>query len=160
MIRQDIYINEIGWKVVVCYNVTCRHAGLIMRELRSVGCRGKQAEEAYNNLLSCRYNSGFTYSKGRKTVMVIGIADRAGEFINTLVHELKHLSGHIEKALGIDAWSEQSAYLIGDMAQIMYERVISFICEMRKSADYNDSQHFNNNNKTNPKTNTKPRYYL
>lgn len=85
MTRQDIDI--VGkWKIIVFYNVE-------MPEL----------------------NQGFTYSDLNKklSIVSIGLADSRKQFINTIVHEAKHIQSAICSYYDVDEDSEDAAYLIG-----------------------------------------------
>lgn len=71
-------------------------------------------------------NTGFTYSnpRNRTATVVIGPASSGEEFLNTLVHEIYHLSVAIASELGVELDSETPAYLSGDtileLAEIVY----------------------------------------
>ena len=84
-----------------------------------------QAEEL---MLSCDYNCGFTYSdqRRRRAVVLIGPATSGGEFLDTLVHEIRHLADSIAKSLDVSLDSERPAYISGDAARALAE----VICEL------------------------------
>ena len=84
-----------------------------------------QAEEL---MLSCDYNCGFTYSdqKRRRAVVLIGPTTSGGEFLDTLVHEIRHLADSIAKSLDIPLDSERPAYISGNAARALAE----VICEL------------------------------
>lgn len=91
-LSQSIDINGY-WTIYVCYNA----------DLNEV-------------------NSGFTatdYSK-RVSVVAIGLTTDKNEFINTIVHEVKHVQSHICKYYNIPEDSEDAAYLIGFITMKMY----------------------------------------
>ncbi|MBR5660589.1 MAG: hypothetical protein IKW99_03470 [Bacteroidales bacterium] len=75
-----------------------------------------------------RPNEGFTYSneETREAVVVIGHTTSGKEFVNTLVHEIKHLSVAIADSLGLDMRGEAPAYIAGDSA----EELAGIICEL------------------------------
>lgn len=60
-------------------------------------------------------NSGFTYTntKQRKSIVVIGQTDSREQFLNTVVHEAKHVQSAICDYYDVDEDSEDAAYLIG-----------------------------------------------
>lgn len=99
MIRQDFDIDGY-WDVIVVYNV----------EL------GQK-------------NTGFTHTDFKKKRSIIGISKVTSkeQFLNTVVHEAKHLQSHICKYYGVDEDSEDAAYLIGYIVQSMFEYVKLFI---------------------------------
>ena len=84
-----------------------------------------QAEEL---MLSCDYNCGFTYSdqRRRRAVVLIGPTTSGGEFLDTLVHEIRHLADSIAKSLDVPLDSERPAYISGDAARALAE----VICEL------------------------------
>ena len=73
-------------------------------------------------------NEGFTYSnqETREAVVVIGPATSGREFVNTFVHEIKHLSVAIADSLGLDLRGEAPAYIAGDAA----EALAGIVCEL------------------------------
>ena len=62
MIRQKFRLKEYDWSVQVYYAVDCYYTDEIMEALYSIGCRGKNLSVAFNNLSSCKLDTGLTYS--------------------------------------------------------------------------------------------------
>lgn len=98
MIRQDIDV-EGYWKIIVIY-------------------------DAYLGSL----DTGFTHTDFNKKRSIVGIAPTSSqeEFMNTLVHEAKHVQSHICKYYNVEEDSEQAAYLIGYIIQKMH-RVFKYM---------------------------------
>ena len=92
MIRQDIDI-EGYWRIVIVYDV----------EL------GQE-------------NSGFTYTNYDKKLSIVGIgkASSKSQFLNTIVHEAKHIQSNICTYYDVPEDGEQAAYLIGYIVMKMY----------------------------------------
>ena len=92
MIRQDIDV-EGYWKVIVIYNAY-------------LGSK----------------DTGFTYTNFNKRQSIVGIAPTSSqeEFLNTIVHEAKHVQSHICKYYNVKEDSEKAAYLIGYLIQRMH----------------------------------------
>lgn len=101
MIRQDIDV-EGYWKVIVIYNAP----------------------------LGNRKDVGFTHTDSRKRTSIIGIAATSSQeqFLNTLVHEAKHVQSHICAYYNVPENGEQAAYLIGYLIQKMH-RVFTNLIE-------------------------------
>lgn len=131
MIVQDIYIPGYGWHVRIYYAVTTYWSGRIISDMERAGCRGGQLQRAYRSLTKGGLNTGITYSNLRagETVMVVSLTSTPEEFLNSWEHEKKHLARHIEQAYGIDPYSEEAAYLEGEIAQRMFPVAKRFICE-------------------------------
>ncbi len=85
-------------------------------------------EQAEDLMLSCEYDCGFTYTNQgtRRAVVLIRPTYSGEEFINTLVHEVRHLADAIAKSLGVPLDSERPAYISGDTAKALAE----VICEL------------------------------
>lgn len=92
MIRQDIDV-EGYWRIIVLYNV---YLG--------------------------KLDSGFSHTDfdKKRSIIGIGMVSDLSQFINTIVHEAKHVQSHICKYYNVDEDSEQAAYLIGYIVQKMY----------------------------------------
>lgn len=92
MIRQDIDIDGY-WTIIILYNVYL----------------GKK-------------NTGFTHTdfNKRRSIVGISISTNKEQFINTIVHEAKHIQSHICKYYNVKEDSEDAAYLIGYIIEKMY----------------------------------------
>ena len=92
MIRQDIDV-EGYWKIIVVYNAPLG------------------AEDV-----------GFTYTNPSKRTSIVGISATSSqeEFLNTIVHEAKHVQSHICAYYNVPEDGEQAAYLIGYIVQRMH----------------------------------------
>ncbi len=92
MIRQDIDV-EGYWKIIVVYNAPLGNKDV-----------------------------GFTYTSPRKKTSIVGIAATSSqeEFLNTIVHEAKHVQSHICNYYNVPEDGEQAAYLIGYIVQKMH----------------------------------------
>lgn len=136
MIVQDFDIGRYGWRVRVYYAVTTYHAGRILSDLYRIGCRGRQLAQARDNLTSGYLDTGITYSNFARceTVMVISLTTTPAEFLNSWEHEKKHLARHIEQAFGLNPYSEDAAYLEGEIAMQMFDVAHKFLCEHCRSA--------------------------
>ena len=99
MVRQDIDIDG-KWLVIVCYDV----------QLGEV-------------------NSGFTHTdfSKRRSIVGIGKSTSRSQFLNTVVHEAKHVQSHICRYYGVDEDSKDAAYLIGYIAMKMTHFIREFL---------------------------------
>ena len=94
MIKQNIDINGY-WKVKIIYNAYLGY-----------------------------YNTGFTHTDYKNKVSVVGISlsTSCEEFMDTLIHEIRHLVNDICKYYDVDLESEDASYLTG----FIIKRVYSF----------------------------------
>lgn len=131
MIIGEFYLKNYGnWHVKFFLAVSAYYTDEIIHELENIECEPKNLKKAYTNLSSGHINTGLTYTNPylHESVMVIGIASCGEQFVNSLVHESKHLEAHIGKALGLDPYSEDTAYLAGEIAQKMYRFTDKLTC--------------------------------
>lgn len=76
-------------------------------------------------------NKGYTYSNlaKRKSIVVIGVTTCPEEFQHTFDHEKLHVAIHIAKEDDIDPFSEDLAYLVGDIGMKMFPIAKRLLCE-------------------------------
>ncbi|MCQ2231395.1 MAG: hypothetical protein MJZ30_06055 [Paludibacteraceae bacterium] len=131
MIEQDIYIDRVGWHVMVYHCVTCVFADEILDELIRLGCKGDKLEQASRSLWNGCVNSGITFSdiKKRETVMVIGLTTSGSEYWNSLEHEMRHLLQDIEEGCMFDHYGEDIAYVSGEFIRDVYPAAKHLLCD-------------------------------
>ncbi len=131
MIKQKLHIDKYDWDIDIYYAVSCYYAEEIVNKMYELGCTEDDAARAWENMECGKLDNGITYSnvsEGR-SVVVISLASSADEFMNSYSHELRHLTNHICDAHGIDLRSEESCYLTGGIAKLMYKSAKSLMCE-------------------------------
>lgn len=116
------------WNVLVYYNTDFRDLPEIEDSLMQLNCPEEDIDAAMNVLYKTR-NTGFTYSNSdyRMSVVCISQTTSARQFVNTAVHEAKHVQSHICSYYDIDEDSEEAAYLIGFIVSEMYRMVSKVI---------------------------------
>ena len=84
-------------------------------------------------------NTGFTFSNSdyKMSIVCIGKATSIEQFVNTVIHEAKHVQSHVCSYYYIEEDGETAAYLIGYLVARMYryfaKLVISFVMEFETS---------------------------
>lgn len=129
MIHFDIIFEKYDWIVEVYIILENVNNKRILDSLDCMKCPEKIKTQAEENLYS-GVNSGFTYTnpKIRKSLMVVNRSSSMYEFINTYNHEKNHVEMHICEELGIDPYSEEAAYLSGELAsQLFLPALCSFV---------------------------------
>lgn len=131
MIRQKFTLPKYGWHCSVYYAVDCYYIDDILSDMEDIGCSGDMLEQAYNNMASCKLNTGVTYSNGRsrETVMVVALTSSSKEFEKSWRHECGHLATHICKASGIPLDGEEIQYLGDDIVEEMWYYAKTLLCE-------------------------------
>lgn len=88
-------------------------------------------------MLRDRMDTGFTYTNPyrRHVVMVVGRSSSGAEFINSFVHELRHLADDFARGNDFALDGEPIAYFSGDMAYALADVVCALGCDCcRKKA--------------------------
>lgn len=126
MLIRDIHIRD--WEATFLFSVKPDDVDAIEEILTEAGAPDSIVRRTSKNVFAGRLDEGFCYSNPSLRCSVIGIGDVSSgpEFLNTTVHEVAHLALHIAENDGIDPYSEELAYLIGD---ITYE-ISDIVCEM------------------------------
>lgn len=121
MIAQYIQLGKHGWNVLVYYGVGTSDFVEVEDSLIQLGCSRKDIRKSLNVLR--RKNTGFTFSNSeyRMSVVCVGPASDISQFVNTAIHEAKHVQSHICSYYDIPEDSEDAAYLIGYLVQRMYK---------------------------------------
>lgn len=125
-----INLNKYEWRVVLFIVHNCEENETILECIRDLNCFGLDYEDIQHHLSDCGLNTGLTYSNlsMRSSVMVIGRAENAEQFDNTLRHEQHHLVCHICESDNIELDTETSAYIAGEIAMQMHYYVSEELC--------------------------------
>lgn len=123
MIRQEIYLKEYKWKLIVFYNTNIDNLEYILDTLKEIGISKKDLKLAYNNIVKDKINTGFIYTNfdKKESLIIIGETNSKEEFINTVAHEANHLQSHIATYYNLDEKGEEVSYIIGDIVKQMYK---------------------------------------
>lgn len=116
--------NEVGWEILIIYDCTCEDIDSIIEALKEINCPKKYINEALDNLETCNLNIGLTYSnlQIKSSIIIINKTSSIKEFINTLSHEIFHLTCHIAKSLELkdeEEWANLNGNLNSNSANII-----------------------------------------
>ena len=120
MIHFDIIFEKYDWMVEVYIILEHANNERILNSLDYMKCPEKIKEQAEENLHS-GVNSGFTYTNPElhKSILVVNVSSSVDEYINTFNHEKNHVEMHICEEYDIDPYSEEAAYLSGELASLL-----------------------------------------
>lgn len=120
MIAQYIKLGE-GWNVLVYYGVYEEDFLEVEDALKQLGCSRQDVRRSLKVLT--KENTGFTFSNSeyKMSIICIGPSSDVSQFVNTAIHEAKHVQSHVCAYYKIEEDSEDAAYLIGYLVQRMYK---------------------------------------
>lgn len=129
MIHRVLRIGR--WSVDFLFSVGRYDIDGVLACLRDAHAPRRILSQAEDLMLSCERNCGFTYSNPirKRAVVLIGPTTSGAEFLDTLVHEVHHLSVAIASELGVDLEGETPAYISGDSARALADVVCQLGCE-------------------------------
>lgn len=122
MIKQEFILDNYDWRITVYYAIHGYYVDDIMETLSDLGINSEAAKSAFELLNSGRLNTGLTFCKDRKALCVIGMAENAVQYMNSIVHELMHLAIFISRSEGIPLDSEEVCYIGGEIAEKMFPK--------------------------------------
>lgn len=121
MMRFRVLFGKYNWDIEVCIVVDTPNVRYILDKLENLGCPNDILHKATSRLVDYE-DSGFTYTsqEQHKSIMVINKPSSVEEFIDTYNHEKNHVEMHMCKEFGIDPYSEEAAYLSGQLAKKLF----------------------------------------
>lgn len=127
MVAQYIRLGKGDWNVLIYYMVSPSDFLEIEDSLLQVGCPLEEIEESFEVLK--KKNTGLTFSNTDYKMSVVCISETTSvdQFVNTVIHEAKHVQSHICEYYNIAEDSERAAYLIGYLVQRMYKMFAKFV---------------------------------
>lgn len=130
MISFKIHFDKYDWCIETHLNVCPSDANEIAERLENMRCSRSIIEQAVERLTEYE-NSGFTYSNPEyhKSIVVVGQCDSAKELVNTYNHEKNHVEMKICEEYGIDPYSEQAAYLSGELSKLLFIEIVNNVLD-------------------------------
>lgn len=127
MVRQGFPIGDDDWYIEVFYDVGQHDLGEVYRTLLRAGCPDYKARHACMTL--SQRNKGYTFTDFRNhhTIMFVSQATEPEQMYDSIQHEMKHGVEHIGEYYDVDPRSEESAYLQGEIARLMFHAVAMVI---------------------------------
>lgn len=135
MTHRTIHIR--GWRVDVFID-NGKHFDIdeVLELLYDMGASFEIMERANDMMQGYEPNEAFTFSVWRHTCIYIGWTTNGEEFLNSMVHELRHLVDHIAEYHGLSN-GEAVGYMSGDAAFLLAEDICHYGCEhCRKEFEY------------------------
>ena len=129
MLYQEFELPKYKWKIYAFYDTTSDDLESVMDCLYNLKCPSELAKKAYRNISDNKPNTGLTFSKNKKTCIVLGRATDCENFSHTYVHEIFHCAIHIANEYGISTQGEEIAYLAGDIGSLMLPYASPFFCK-------------------------------
>lgn len=121
MIAQYIQLGRRGWNVLVYYNVGEEDFVEVADSLKQLGCSEKNIKRSLKVMRNKNTGLTFSNSEYKMSIICISRSTNTSEFVNTAIHEAKHVQSHVCSYYNIKEDSEEAAYLIGYLVQRMYK---------------------------------------
>lgn len=130
MIQQGFSIGDNDWRLTIYYDVRERNLNEVYHSLLANGCDNHRAQRAC--MVLSRPDKGYTYTNFDKhtTIVFISRTTDAEQMYDSIQHETKHVVEHISEYYDVDPKSEESAYLQGEIARLMFPAAVIVACPM------------------------------
>ena len=127
MIHRQLYIGS--WICDFFFASDSLGRSRILRLLYRYGATDDLLERA-GDIIDGGYDKGFTYTNHvlKHSIVVIGPTSSGAEFLDSFVHEVRHLANDIAEELGYDLDAEMPSYLSGDAARELAEDICRLGC--------------------------------
>ena len=122
------FIEIRRWSVLFYFSFDTRDKERILDALVWADAPDSVLDKVSRSISAGKFNEGFCFSNPSLRVSVVGVGETntGPEFLNTCVHEIAHVALHIAEEDGIDPYSEDLAYLMGDISR----EISDIVCEM------------------------------
>lgn len=116
------------WNIELFIIVNNPNIDKIISRLELSDCSEEILSKAIDKIINYE-NSGFTFTNPElhRSIIVINLPDSMREFIDTYEHEKNHVEMHICKEFNIDPFSEQAAYLSGELGKRLFKSMLETI---------------------------------
>jgi hypothetical protein len=120
MIHFKTKYKKYDWDIEVYIVIKNVDVDAIQKSLEQMDCPLHIMHKSFR-LLTRGINSGFTYTSPdlHKSILVVNVSSSVDEYINTFNHEKNHVEMHICEKYKIDPYSEEAAYLSGELASLL-----------------------------------------
>lgn len=115
MTRQFIDIANGKWGILVYHGAAAKDAMEVRNALEGLHCPKYIIDDAVKLLRGYDKGFSFTFTPARMSMILITQASSKGEYINTAVHECKHVLSKIFNYYEMDEDSETASYLLGNL---------------------------------------------
>ena len=129
MTKQHFKYYKYNWNIIVYYNTSSVDKHDIAKILHSIKTPYTKIVSALSTLY--KLNQGFTCTSFNLKTSIVSIsrASSPKQFMNSIAHEAKHVVEDICAYYNITLKGEESAYMIGEITMIMYNKFKEYICE-------------------------------
>lgn len=128
MIRRDLELGR--WHVEFYFCPDGFDIDEILDRMYDFGASVQRMRQALGLMEGEEPNRGFTFTNPFEltALVVIGPTTSGSEFINTLVHEIRHLANAVSMVLGVPLEGEAPSYFAGDAAMDLADVICQLGC--------------------------------
>lgn len=128
MIHRAIRVRD--WTVDFLFAHRRNDPDGVLAVMRSYGAPGSLIVQA-EDLMAAGPDCGFTFSNSDRRICLswIGAQSNGTEWVNTTVHEIVHVAMAIAQEDGTDPYTEDFAYLVGDITQEVADILCRLACD-------------------------------
>ncbi len=128
MIRRELQIGR--WYVEFYFAAGGYDEEVLLDRLYDFGAGSDTLRRAYALMESGRPNKAFTFANPYDRVAIVFTTPTTSgaEFLDSFVHEVRHLANAIAQSLGVSLDDETPSYVAGDTARALADVVCQLGC--------------------------------
>lgn len=125
-------IGDNDWRLLLCWDYNMEDYDDIYAIVENFGLSEEDIENSLKILR--KPNTGMTIPDFGNMMSVVFISKTTSDdqWLDTLLHELKHVVEHISIFYRVDPRSEESAYLQGEIGRQLFPVIMSKLCSKNK----------------------------
>lgn len=124
MIKIKVPIDKYNWELTLFVGVDIEDIKYIVQCLHYLYCADTYTQDAIKSIYD-GVNNAITISNLiiNKSVVIVNKTTSDKEFVNSVVHECRHVQSHIATKYNLDEKGEDVAYLIGYIVSYVYDKL-------------------------------------
>ena len=128
MIVRELAIHD--WKIVFLFAFEEEDLDSVVEVLRWAHAPEYRIFRVEDKVRRGGLDTGFCFSnpRWRRTVFAIGLSSSGPEVLDSVVHEIIHITQHIAQEDDLDPYGEDVAYLGGDISRAISDVVCELSC--------------------------------
>lgn len=125
-------IGDRDWAILLCWDYDLMDYDDMWAIMKSIGASDERAKKALRVL--SKPDTGMTMTSMRDMMSVVFVSETSNDeqWLDTLLHEIKHVVEHIGEFYRVDPQSEPSAYLQGEIGRLLFPIIMQRLCKREK----------------------------
>lgn len=123
MKKLDVPIDKYNWHLVILVDVDIGNINSVIQYLHYLYCDESYIDDVRHSVRD-GYNSAITVTNLsiNRSLIIINKTTSDKQFVNSVVHECRHVQSHIATKYNLDEKGESVAYMLGELVSDIYDK--------------------------------------